>query len=742
LQRFLDTPDSLLLTPTAAMAEHLRDTLARAHRPVRPNRILQFNVVSHAVPELVIDGFRTFTPTELTYLENLSAQTTVTATLPDWPGSSAARDRLLLAGFAEQRFDRILRHPARTVFNAPTLAQEVEQIALRILEHQSKGREFREMGILLRVRDPYAPALQDTLARFGIPARFHFARPLTAHPSIQYIAGIIRALLTGWNHADLVKLLRMPINGLGATPAGDHLDFAVRETLPNSGLEALRSTANLAGGGPFRPLFALALWQYDTLPPAEWSTRLKTLRNLIPPPELTTCEQLQLWRSTAAALDAFDIILENTSQALDNSKLPLSAFWPQVETQLDRAQLQVPDLRRNVVDVLDIQEAHHCEFPLAFVPGLTERHFPQHHRDNRPEQERLLFQLALTRATEETILSYSRFNDRGEATLRSFLLEEEGVPCGPTRILPKPVPVAPLDLPSCNEDLRTTHAHLTPTSVESFLQCPFQFFANKTLKLRRRPEKPRDRLNILLQGSILHQAIAENDFDRVFEEQCRTHRVPKGYRTEAVRLELLRYFEAFEADGQWPLAWPSQTERQFQFALTPQLSVTGRIDRLDTGPGNQAIVIDYKYSPAEKIRDRVTPQAGLYLLAAERFFHLEPAGMFFCALRQPIAWEGWHAAIPGLKLGETRTPSALHELMAEAGQQAIEAHQSILAGDKEVRPTDPNKCRFCNYRQICRIETVIRQPILAAAALSGGSSTARPTEPQPNPDRQGGDTPA
>jgi len=684
------------------MAEHLRDTLARAHQPVRPDRILQFNLVQGPALQVIIDGFLNFTAPELEFIETLSAQTTVSATLPDWPGSSSARDRLLSAGFTEQRLDQVHRHPARTIFAAPSLDQEVEQIALRILEHQSKGREFHEIGILLRVRDPYASALQDTFARFGIPARLHFAKPLTAHPAIQYLAGIVRALLGGWKHADLLKLLRMPINGIGATPAGDRLDFALREILLPGGV------ANTGGSGPFRPLFDLDPWKNHALPPAEWSTRLKSLRHLIPPPALETREQLQLWRSTAAALNAFDVALDHTSQTLENSKLPLAAYWPHAETKLDKQQLQVPDHRRNAVNILDVQEAHHWEFPIAFVPGLTERHFPQHHRESRPEQERFLFQLATTRATEETILSYSRFNDRGQATLRSFLLAEERdeeSPSSPTRILPKPVPVVPLHLPSNHEDLRTTHAHLSPTSIESFLQCPFQFFASKTLKLLERPEKPRDRLNILLQGSILHQAISENDFDRVFEEQCRKNRVPRGYRTEAVRLELLRYFEAFQRDRQWPFSWPTETERQFQFPLTSQLSLTGRIDRLDTGPGNQAIVIDYKYSPAEKIRDRVTPQAGLYLLAAERFFQLEPAGMFYCALRQPIAWEGWHAAIPGLKLGESRTPAALRELMAEAEQQAIEAHKSILAGNPEVLPADPNKCRFCDYRQICRIES-------------------------------------
>jgi len=250
---------------------------------------------------------------------------------------------------------------------------------------------------------------------------------------------------------------------------------------------------------------------------------------------------------------------------------------------------------------------------------------------------------------------------------------------------------------------------LSPTSIETFLQCPFQFFAQRTLKLRKRPDKPRDRLNALVQGSILHRALAEGNLDRVFEEECLKNNIPRTYRTEAVRLELQRHFEAFQSNENWPLTWPSQTEQKFDIALTPELSIRGRIDRLDIGPDNQAIVIDYKYSAAAKIRERIEGdpvQGGLYLSAAERYFKLKPAGMFYCGLRQSVSWEGWHANIPGLKLGESR--ASLHELIESAEKTAIEVFESILAGNKEVRPKDREKCRYCDFNAVCRIESITK----------------------------------
>jgi ATP-dependent helicase/DNAse subunit B len=204
----------------------------------------------------------------------------------------------------------------------------------------------------------------------------------------------------------------------------------------------------------------------------------------------------------------------------------------------------------------------------------------------------------------------------------------------------------------------------------------------------------------------------------VFEEECQENNIPRTYRREAVRLELLRHFEAFQSDRQWPLGWPSQAEQEFQIALTPELTIRGRIDRLDVGPGNQAIVIDYKYSAAARVRERVDGdpiQGGLYLSAAGRFFNLQPVGMFYCGLRQSVTWEGWHIPIPGLALGESRTN--LQEIIEGAEQKAIEVFESIISGNIAVRPADRSKCRYCDFKDICRIETISGDRLPATGSL-------------------------
>jgi ATP-dependent helicase/DNAse subunit B len=639
------------------------------------------------------------------------------------------------AGFAEQRLPSVLRSANRSGFSAATIEREVEEIARRILAYAAQGRLFREIGIVLRSRDPYAGVVETTLARFGIPARFYFDRSLGSHPALAFLTTVTRAILAGWDHAALLAAVRMPVSGLGATPAGDELDFAWRDKLPAAGLP-------LPAG--FDSLAALDGWRRERLLPIEWAERLKTLRKLLPQPRVADAadrDHVFVLRSTSAALAAFDEILDGAAAALEDSgHCALAAFWKQVETALALELLRVPDARRNVVHVMDAYEARQWELPLVFVCGLTERHFPQYHREDpilgdavrrsagldtaadRQTEERFLFELATTRATEETILSYPRFDEQGEDTLPSFFLDSEFEPVNGGPIVPRVK--RGVDTPRGSGDPpHLEHKTLSATGIESFLQCPFQFFVGKTLRLRRRPPVPRDRLDVLLQGSIIHRALAEWTrtpllgsaiLDEIFEEECARLRVPEGYRTEAVRLELMRHFRGFLEDCQFALRnWSTRVEEDFSYPLNPILTVRGRIDRLDVGPANQALVIDYKYSAGNKIKERVEDtgeghlvQGGLYLAAAKRAFGLDPVAMLFCGLKKDVTWDGWHVGVPGLEpLGTACTRAALQALLNDAESAAIRAHEAITSGDIAVRPANPDKCQWCDFRDICRNES-------------------------------------
>jgi len=683
---------------------------------------------------IILDGFFTLSAAETTLAVALAGHAAVTMTLPDWPGAQTLRNILLSHGFEEQRLSSAHRAASRVGFSAATIEREVDEIARRILALAAEGREFRGIGIVLRSREPYAGVVETTLARFGIPARLYFYQTLGSHPALMCFANVIRSMLAGWDHGTLLEAVRMPVSGLGATLAGDTLDFAWRDRLPAAGLPFPAGLEHIA---------ALDGWRHERLESLEWAERLKTLRVLLPQPGITDRvyrDQIVLWRSTSAALAAFDEIVDDAAIALEGSgRCALGEFWKQVETGLALEQLRVPDGRRNVVHVMDAYEARQWELPVVFVCGLIERHFPQYHREDpilgdagrrrarldtaadRQLEERFLFELATTRATQQTVLSYPRFDEKGEETLPSFFIDGDFPPVlSSVRPQAKPdveIRRGSVDLP------HFAHKTLSPTAIESFLQCPFQFFAGKTLRLKRRPPAPRDRLDLLVQGSVLHRALAEwthapllgtSILDEIFEEECARRRIPEGYRTEAVRLELMRHFRGFIEDDRFALGWSTRTEEKFSYALNPLLSITGRIDRMDTDQGNRAVVIDYKYSAGNKIRERVDDtgeghavQGGLYLAAAARAFGLEPAGMLFCGLKKDVVWDGWHVNIPGLNsLGTSSTREVLQELADNAERAAIRVHEAITSGNIAVRPADPRKCRWCDFCDICRVESL------------------------------------
>ena len=104
--------------------------------------------------------------------------------------------------------------------------------------------------------------------------------------------------------------------------------------------------------------------------------------------------------------------------------------------------------------------------------------------------------------------------------------------------LSRPEPVGRLTDPGAG--LNIIQTKFSASGLECFLDCPFQYFARYTLRLKTRPLLPQDRLDFMLQGTIIHQTLAEwhRDpqpieplFDRIFAANCEAKAVFRGYRT-------------------------------------------------------------------------------------------------------------------------------------------------------------------------------------------------------------------
>ena len=251
------------------------------------------------------------------------------------------------------------------------------------------------------------------------------------------------------------------------------------------------------------------------------------------------------------------------------------------------------------------------------------------------------------------------------------------------------------------------------------------------------PAPPEQRLDVRLQGSIVHAVLAEQVrrpqrlgslFERIFDQECSRARVPPGYLTEAVRLEMLLSLRLFFAGQQ-----PSQTERvrteeAFELTLEGGLNVRGKIDRLDVTADRKALIIDYKYAKRHNLLKLVREhkearrvQAGLYLRAVREYFEYEPAGMEFCTVRRGVDRKGWHK------------PEELAELVELSTSQTLNAARQIREGRIEADPADTDKCEYCDFSDICRVETAAPIAVGAPAAPSAPAPAvpAAPRAPAP-----------
>jgi ATP-dependent helicase/DNAse subunit B len=699
-----------------------------------------------------LDGFFSLADPELALIEAMTKHADLTVTLPSDEIATPTRVRLVAMGFEERALTRTRVPSTRKLLVAPGIEREADEIARGILEQVAGGRQFREIGIILRSSDLYAPLLRATFERFGIPARFYFDSVLMEQAAVRYLAGAVDAMLDGWQHDQTLTIMKLA-PGAGASGPMDRFDFEVRMRMPGAGLQPLRELAAGIRNTDKRLLrlldgFAdLDAWRPLQLTPPEWFTELMKLRALyrLPRPRDQASRDTALeWRSQAQALTAFESAIEEAARFLDGSaRLPLDQFWPAVKTALQFTPLRLTDQRRNVVHVLSAHEARQWELPVVFVCGLVEGQFPlyqapdpflpDHVRRRLKEgglrirtasdlenAERFLYDSAINRATESVIVSYPKNDPRGEQNLPSLFLDpaEPRTATRPVRAQtasPPESPTVPAAIRSADllQVIGQRHREIRPTGLESYLQCPFQFFGGHTLKLEGAPPRPGERFDFRLRGNIVHQAIREwlesgtpmePIFERVFAELTGKAFVVPGYQAELLRAQMLDDLRRFVKAESWPADHQSQPELSCRFELGDGVAIRCRLDRLLKTSDGRAFVVEYKYSPNlsnyTANEDRV--QGPLYWLAAERGFQLQVAGVYYCSLRDSIQYAGWGEKPDWLKKGKVEgfTP----EWLQGAIERSMQAARAIAAGRIAPDPSDLSKCRYCDFRDACRYQ--------------------------------------
>jgi ATP-dependent helicase/nuclease subunit B len=234
----------------------------------------------------------------------------------------------------------------------------------------------------------------------------------------------------------------------------------------------------------------------------------------------------------------------------------------------------------------------------------------------RRRHERLA--LAQLLRLPNVVLLRRRRGDDGEALERSPLVEQvlAGQPLVETEVaLPRAgVKAAPV---ACPAPRASPPLRLSASQVEALRDCPYRFYARAVLALSDAEELEAE-LHKRDYGTWLHAALlrfhamrdaaAPEDVDLALLHAC-----ADAASAALDAAQLLPFRAAFDAFApryvQWQRArdaagWryaEGETEHERTLPALPEVRLHGRIDRLDTGPGGDAL-IDYKAKNADDLR--------------------------------------------------------------------------------------------------------------------------------------------
>jgi ATP-dependent helicase/DNAse subunit B len=687
-----------------------------------------------------MDGFLAFSPVESELVRSLAANCKLTLTLPEMEGTKPARQLALQLGASDRLLAGAARAPERVTVEAGSLEREADEIARRIVELRASGIEFRDIAIAVREPDAYVSLLQATFERFRVPARFYFDHPLECHPASLFLSGLVQGALNGWEFEQALETFHAH-PGWGRGYEFDRFDFRVRERMPGRGGQQLLELCDSPWlRARIEECLRTERWVGMPASPLEWVGRFERMaEGLYQPRDPASVESA---RSHPAAVAAWLGGVEEAAGFWLTTSEPvtLDQFWSVARNTLFGATFRIPDDRRDTVHVVQAYEARQWDVRALIVCGATDRAYPLRrtanplldedairslrnkgvplrNTDDDDADETALMQALETRASSRLIFTYPVQDVSGRALKPMRLVAN-------TR-LERAQPVLPAGLSEPAESLRAgrietpemlaalaeRHREVRLTSLENLMQCRFQFFADRTLELRSRPQSPNERLEARIGGLILHEALERWQadlsqdfhalFEVAFEAAIHKHGLPQGYRLEVERLQLGRIATSVGVKPRWnPVS--TQVEVPLSIGFPNGVIANARVDRIDELGDGRCIVIDYKAGKVNNVLKLIDSQTSLqgplYARAVRDVLGLKTIAMIFWAIREDRT-VGW-GSVEGVE-GLVPLPDQWAD---EAYRRASERLAEFLMGYIHPRPTDEARCRWCDFVDTCRVE--------------------------------------
>ncbi len=371
--------------------------------------------------------------------------------------------------------------PSCAIFSCSGPRDEVLTAAKEILRlNRDEGMAFSEIGVVARTLEPYTQWIKETFRDHRIPFSTSAEQPLLEHPLAAAVGLLLRLARNDYLRSHFIDLVSSPFFNLSLLPADseprpDIWDLLTRRlgitrgaeewarlkrylerdlTLTTgdeetSGVRAL--TVNSAQAALLWRLFEEIEDDLSRLPPrASWSHYVGLWQQLLEKYLGIEC------RKRAAPAANADKIVGAISASL-TSLLRLDPVQPEItraqflqtwQRWLERTAVPLIGEEIAGVVVLDAMAARGARFRAVFSLGLNEGLFPRTIREDAFlrdrtrrmmetvlgykvseklaafDEEKLLFTLLVSAATERLYCLYQRSDDNGRTLARSWYLEE------------------------------------------------------------------------------------------------------------------------------------------------------------------------------------------------------------------------------------------------------------------------------------------------------------------------------
>lgn len=674
-------------------------------------------------------------------------------------------------------------------------AEELAACARRIKADRRGGRvvPLDRIGVVYRKPLPYLYLARETIGAAGIRWRSADALPLAGEPTAAALDLVLEFVETGFTRDSAVALLRSPhfLLDRGEQLVTRQSILALDRALSQSRylgelsrLEALAADWKAAAAAPaLDAALAAARGLAALTEPAPASTQLDRLRSFV----LEHFRPLALDDPFTAreerARTAIVEMLERLSRAHAAHHDPAWTI-EELSAAVRRwiaTQTFEPRDEGVGIELLDDQAARYGLFDDLFIVGLIERDWPEAARRNIFYAPGLLKALGWPPERDRRAADDSRFLDlvasaSGRVAVSTLTLDDENLvarsaqldelprlrlstlpdgPAGSARILPEDVLTAPapalevLD-PAVREwaSLRMARPPAAApefhgavgraesrawsvSALETYLGCPFRFFAQHVLRLEEEPEDE-EVMDPRRQGLFVHDV-----FEAFFGEwQEAGHRSVTARNLDAARamftsvvdrklggipeaeagLERTRLLGSSAAAGLGDAVFRMEAERPtrvverllehrlegaFEIA-TPEgprtIRLRGKADRLDLLEDGTFRLIDYKLGwPPSRSRALQLP---IYGVCAEQRLRNHRGRAWTLGEAAYLAFKGPKRVVP-LFTGADRD-----KVLADAQARLVQVVDAIERGEFPPAPDDIYRCETCTFTAVCRKDYV------------------------------------